>query len=93
MNSDSKWRQLNGTIKAAFSKLTDEDLLQADGNTEKMMGALQKRYGYTKSKAQTEWNKFASPYNMPVEEVKTEIDAAVNALKAAASPNNGTPQA
>lgn len=93
MNSESKWRQLNGNIKAAFGKLTDDDLVQADGDTEKMMGALQKRYGYTKSKAQTEWNSFAQQYVTKinkVEDVDTDIDAAVNALKATTSPRNDT---
>ena len=92
MHSDSKWIQLNGNIKAAFGKLTDDDLLQADGDTDKMMGALQKRYGYTKSKAQTEWNKFTLQYNIPVAEATADIDAAVNALKAAATPSNETDQ-
>ncbi len=88
MNSDTKWRELNHGIKATFGKLTDEDLLQADGNTDKLISALQKRYGYTKSKAQTEWNKFTFPYNKLSEQVKPDIDAAVNALKAAASSNS-----
>lgn len=92
MSSDSKWIQLNGNIKAAFGKLTDEDLLQAEGDTDKMMGALQKRYGYTKSKAQTEWNKFTLHYNGPIHEVTADIDAAVNALKAAATPSSETGQ-
>lgn len=92
MNSDSTWRQLNGNIKAAFGKLTDDDLLQADGDPDKMMGALQKRYGYTKSKAQTEWNKFTLQYNAPVAKVTADIDAAVTALKAAAMPSNETDQ-
>ena len=88
MSSDRNWRQLNSNIKAAFGKLTDDDLLQADGNTDKMMGALQKRYGYTKSKAQSEWNKFADRCVDKVEAIEDDIDAAVNALKAAASPTN-----
>lgn len=92
MNSDSKWRQLNGNIKAAFGKLTDDDLLQADGDTDKMMGALQKRYGYTKSKAQTEWNKFTLQYNEPAAAVTADIEAAVTALKAAAMPSSETDQ-
>ena len=88
MNSHSTWRHLNGNIKAAFGKLTDDDLLQADGDTDKMMGALQKRYGYTKSKAQTEWNKFTLQYDKPAAEVTTDIDAAITALKASAMPSN-----
>ena len=75
MNNDTvqgKWQQLRGNIKTTFGKLTDDDLLQADGNADKMMGALRTRYGYTKEKAQTEWSKF------------TQQHAATDALKAAA---------
>lgn len=88
MNSEHKWQELTDSIKATFGKLTDEDLLQAGGNTDKLINALQKRYGYTKSKAQTEWNKFTFPYNEPRAQVKPDIDAAINALKAVASPSS-----
>lgn len=86
MNSDTlqgKWKQLRGNIKTAFGKLTDDDLLQADGNADKMMGALQARYGYTKEKAQTEWNKFAHQHVDRAEDAKTDLNAATDALKAA----------
>jgi uncharacterized protein YjbJ (UPF0337 family) len=55
MNNDTfqgKWKQLRGNIKTAFGKLTDDDLLQIDGNTDRMPSLLQERYGYTKEQAQ-----------------------------------------
>ena len=87
MNSDTfqgKWKQLRGTIKTTFGKLTDDDLLQIDGNADKMQGALQERYGYTKEQAQTEWNKFAQKHTERVEDAKTDLNAAAVNLKAAA---------
>jgi len=87
MNSDTlqgKWKQLRGNIKTTFGKLTDDDLLQADGNADKMQGALQERYGYTKEQAQTEWNKFAQKHTERVEDAKTDLNAAAVNLKAAA---------
>lgn len=87
MNNDTlqgKWKQLRGNIKATFGKLTDDDLLQADGNADKMQGALQERYGYTKEKAQTEWNNFAQQHADKVEDAKTNLNAAVEDVKAAA---------
>lgn len=87
MNNDTvqgKWQQLRGNIKTAFGKLTDDDLLQADGNADKMMGALRTRYGYTKEKAQTEWSKFTQQHADQVADTKTDLDAATDALKAAA---------
>lgn len=88
MNSDTvqgKWKQLRGNIKTTFGKLTDDDLLQADGNADKMMGALQERYGYTKEKAQTEWSKFAQQHADKVEDTKADLNAAADDIKAAAS--------
>lgn len=87
MNNDTlqgKWKQLRGSIKTTFGKLTDDDLLQADGNADKMMGALQERYGYSKEKAQTEWNNFAQQHTDKVEEAKVDLDAAAAHVKAAA---------
>jgi len=86
MNSDTlqgKWKQLRGNIKAAFGKLTDDDLLQADGNADKMLGVLQERYGYTKAQAEQEWNKFAQKYTDRADDAKADIDSAVADLKSA----------
>jgi uncharacterized protein YjbJ (UPF0337 family) len=87
MNSDTlqgKWKQLRGTIKEAFGKLTDDDLLQADGNADKMMGALQVRYGYTKEQAQAEWDKFAAKQAARADNAKADLNAATEHVKAAA---------
>lgn len=88
MNSDTlqgKWKQLRGNIKETFGKLTDDDLLQADGNVDQMQGALQERYGYTKEKAQAEWNKFAKSHENRTQDVKADLNAAAADVKAAAS--------
>lgn len=86
MNSDTlqgKWRQLRGNIKEAFGKLTDDDLLQADGNADKMLGLLQERYGYTKDQAKHEWDKFAQKHVGRAEDAKSDLNAAVDDLKSA----------
>lgn len=65
MNSDilqGKWKQLKGSIKEAFGKLTDDDLTQAEGNAEYLVGVLQERYGYTKEQAQAEWDRFVEKH-------------------------------
>jgi len=44
MNSDTlrgQWKQLRGTIKAAFGQLTDDDLLQADDPGGALKASLQ----------------------------------------------------
>ena len=87
MNNDTlqgKWRQLRGTIKTAFGKLTDDDLMQADGNADKIMGTMQERYGYTKEQAKTEWDKFAQAQTDRAENAQTDLKAAAADLKKAA---------
>jgi len=54
-----KWNALKDKVKQTFDKLTDEDLLQIQGSAERMIGALQTRYGYSKDQAQQEWEQFA----------------------------------
>ncbi len=88
MNSDTfqgQWKQLRGSLKAAFGKLTDDDLLQVDGNADKLQGVLQTRYGYSKEKAQTEWEKFAQQSTDRAEHAKADLAAAAASMTTAAA--------
>ena len=61
MNADvlkGKWLQLKGEARRQWGKLTDDDLDQIEGNSEKMVGKLQERYGYARAEAQLEVDKF-----------------------------------
>jgi len=87
MNSDvlqGKWKQLRGSIKEAFGKLTDDDLTQAEGSGDKMLGVLQERYGYSKDQASHEWNKFVSKYGNDTGRAQTNHQDAADDLSAAA---------
>jgi uncharacterized protein YjbJ (UPF0337 family) len=55
-----KWRQVKGSVKQKWSKLTDDDLDYIDGARDKFIGRLQERYGIAKEDAQRkadEWLK------------------------------------
>jgi len=39
------WRQLKGELKKKWGQLTDNDLLEIEGNYDKFLGVVQKRYG------------------------------------------------
>ena len=55
MNKDiikGDWKQLSGKIKQKWGQLTDDDLKQAEGNQEHLLGKLQEKYGLAKEKAQ-----------------------------------------
>ncbi|MDI1309858.1 MAG: CsbD family protein [Methylotenera sp.] len=54
MNKDTlqgDWKQLTGKIKQKWGKLTDDDMTQAEGNREYLVGKLQEHYGLTKDMA------------------------------------------
>lgn len=63
MNKDiikGKWKEIKGSLKKQFGKLTDDDLEQINGSYEKLEGRLQKAYGYKKDQVDKEIDKFLS---------------------------------
>ena len=40
-----KWRQFKGELKQKWGDFTDNDLLEAEGDYDKFLGVVQKRYG------------------------------------------------
>jgi uncharacterized protein YjbJ (UPF0337 family) len=60
MNSDifeGKWKEMKGQTKEWWGKLTDDDLEQAQGKAEQIVGLLQQKYGYTREQAEEEFNR------------------------------------
>jgi len=47
-----KWKQVKGSVRQQWGKLTDDDLEQIAGNRDKFIGVLQQRYGIAKDEAQ-----------------------------------------
>lgn len=66
MNSDQlkgKWKQMKGSIKERWGKLTDDDLDVIDGHSEQLVGKIQERYGIAREAAQKQvddWNTASS---------------------------------
>ena len=62
MNSDQlqgKWKQLKGSLKERWGKLTDQDLDVIAGKHDQLIGTIQERYGIAKEEAQKQvddWN-------------------------------------
>ena len=61
MNKDQfkgGWKQFKGELKKKWGQFTDDDLLEAEGDYDKFLGVVQKRYGDKKeevSKWADEW--------------------------------------
>jgi uncharacterized protein YjbJ (UPF0337 family) len=48
------WQQFKGELKKKWGELTDDDLLEAEGDYEKFLGVIQTRYGDRKEDV-TRW--------------------------------------
>lgn len=63
MNEDTlkgKWKQLTGEVKRQWGKLTDDDMQQIEGNSEKLEGKIQERYGIGRDEAKKQVDDFKS---------------------------------
>lgn len=55
MNSDQmqgKWKQIKGTVKERWGKLTDDDVDIINGQNDQLVGKIQEKYGIAKEEAQ-----------------------------------------
>lgn len=63
MNSDQlqgNWKQLKGSVKEQWGKLTDDDVARVEGNYDQLVGKIQERYGVAREEAEKQvkqWNK------------------------------------
>ena len=68
MNTDTlkgQWYQIKGEAKVRWGKLTDNELDQIEGNSEKLVGLVQERYGYARDRAEKEVKEFQDRYSQP----------------------------
>ena len=55
MNSDQlqgKWKQIKGSVRERWGKLTDDDIEVIRGQRDQLIGRLQERYGMARVEAQ-----------------------------------------
>jgi len=50
--------QLKGKVRQQWGKLTDDDLDQAQGNAEMLIGKIQERYGRNREEAEREFDRW-----------------------------------
>ena len=51
---EGSWKELKGKVKEKWGQLTDDDLEQAAGRRDQLLGTLQRRYGYERDRAERE---------------------------------------
>jgi len=57
------WNQIKGELKKTWGKLTDDDLMQAQGDYDKLIGRIQERYGEEKADIERRVQDFYSRWN------------------------------
>ncbi len=63
---EGQWKQMKGSVKERWGKLTDDDLNVIGGKKDQLVGRVQERYEIAKDEAQTqvdEWNKTLAEQN------------------------------
>ena len=61
MNRDilkGQWTQLKGKIREKWGQLTDDEIDQIEGDSEKLTGLVQERYGRSREDAEREINEW-----------------------------------
>ncbi|MCA8884928.1 MAG: CsbD family protein [Rhodobacteraceae bacterium] len=54
------WNQWKGKVQQEWGKLTNDDLMRADGDREELKGILQERYGHTKEEVERQLDAWLS---------------------------------
>lgn len=54
------WTQFKGEIRSRWGALTDDEVDQAEGDRDKLVGLIQERYGMAKSDAEHELDQFVA---------------------------------
>jgi uncharacterized protein YjbJ (UPF0337 family) len=78
MNSDQfegKWKQLKGTLKQRWAKLTDDDLTALSGKKDELVGRIQERYGITREQAEREADEWAAAANADIDRAERQTTA------------------
>ncbi|MFV2053506.1 CsbD family protein [Aliiroseovarius sp. YM-037] len=61
MNLDElkgNWKQIKGAAKQQWGELTDDELTEAEGDRERLIGLVQERYGKAREEAEREVDDF-----------------------------------
>ncbi len=57
------WKQLSGSVRQEWGKLTHNDVEQIKGNLEVLAGKIQQHYGVTEAEARKQIDQWASKFH------------------------------
>ena len=61
MNWDTikgNWKQMTGKVKEEWGELTDDEITEAEGDREQLVGKIQAKYGIAKDEAEKQVDSF-----------------------------------
>lgn len=58
------WKQMKGKIRQKWADMSDDEYEKIAGKKEELSGWLQKKYGYTKDRADQEADQFSKDLKM-----------------------------
>ena len=61
---EGRWKELKGNIKEQWGKLTDDEIDQAEGKRDILLGKLQAKYGIAKEEAEKQLDSWADKLNL-----------------------------
>jgi uncharacterized protein YjbJ (UPF0337 family) len=88
MNEDvfsGKWREMRGTLRSWWGRLSDDDLERIGGEKDKLIGAVQEKYGQTREQAEREVERRFSEYGGTGGGIGSNLRARVDDLGASVS--------
>ena len=59
---EGEWKQIKGSVKEQWGKLTDDDLDVAAGKRDQLVGKVQNRYGIAKDEAEKQIDEWAEKH-------------------------------
>lgn len=54
------WKQMTGKVKEEWGDLTDDEITEAEGDRDQLVGKIQAKYGIAKEEAEKQVDEFAA---------------------------------
>jgi uncharacterized protein YjbJ (UPF0337 family) len=88
MNEDvfsGKWREMRGTLRSWWGRLSDDDIERIGGEKDKLIGVVQEKYGQTREQAEREVERRLSEYGDTGGGIGSNLKSRVDELGASVS--------
>jgi uncharacterized protein YjbJ (UPF0337 family) len=93
---EGNWKQMKGTVKEKWGKLTDDDLTLINGRRDQLEGKIQERYGFAKDQARKEiedwYRSIESDLAEQIEAIRADIQTLTSTVARIANKQIGRAQ-